>query len=331
MITTLDQTVLRTINSSPECNILYSAYDGFFEHLLDKAEIFNQCYLKEGASFYDNPNNIWPTNFSFYQSFSQIPDDTCLDCVVVNNRHMQLKPSRFLSDYFACPLVVIDHEPPKKTARTSMVQYQNSKIKDGTIFVCTNNFIGKGWQYTIDKFFNQTCIPYGLKTEDTIEDKDDLVLIVGNYHPSERSLIQSLLRCYSNTKGIGYNFYDIMQPYLSFEDIEEEIKNAKICISISGPDNPPFIPLMAASLGTLVITNHNSWSNEIFVHNDNCLLFNSIIEIKSLIKNIIHDDEKIMSITNNAKSMIQKRFNFDNFVSGWQNLIQDIKQRVYEK
>ncbi len=306
-------------------NVLYFPYDGWNEWMFNNTDI--KAYTAKDALVYDWPCDDWPDNINMLpKGMLQIPNRIDLDAVVCNFRKDQVFQAEKIANIYHIPLILVDHELPNKSSNDNLRRYVHSRMPKQTIFVATHGIVVNEWKYPkegCDAF----VIPYGFVCERRALKSND-VLVIGDFSPEDRPLLNDMMNSDANVKGIGYN-PRVTEPYSSFKEVENHLRTSRIVITASPETRPPMLALMAMAMGCVVITNKTRWTDTVIAHEENGMLFERSSDIKKIVKTLLNDHDLTRQLAGRGQEYIIDQFSPKKYVDSWTHLLRKVTKKVY--
>lgn len=171
-------------------------------------------------------------------------------------------------------------------------------------------------------FFGQIKKTKGLdaliKAFSKIEDPNIELIIAGKVWHDDFSVYQELIDEYKLNSRVLLNI-----RYISNDEREMLFKASDLLVLPYTEIYQSGVLLMALSFGVPVITSSLLPFQEIIDHGKNGFIFNNETELVELIKNNIHDDQKLKAISDNAIQTIEKDFNWNSIAKNYLPLLKD--------
>lgn len=305
-------------------NVLYMGYDGWFESLFSLSAVM--CYIGEDSLCYEWTGTLPSTYTLLPRGMNYIPNRVDIDVVICNSRQDQVYKAAHIADMYHLPLILVEHELPGRQSSEKLRQYVNSRLPDRCFHVVPDQFVADEW-YLEDK--ETKVIPYGFP-EAPISIKKHNVLVAGDYTPEDYGLLEALINCNPDTVTIGNN-PGMTKGYEKLTEVTEAMSECYICITATNDTKSPIVPMLAMSTGSAVICNRTRWSERIIEHGKNGFLFDSVSEVKKIVRDLVRDKDLIESVGLKAKKQIAQEHSYKDFHDNWTGLIHELATRTYKR
>lgn len=316
-------------NTKP-LNILYYPLDGWYENLCLDRE--NRYYFTVESAVYKWPINQAPENFTVLPyGIKQIPNRLDLDLIIVNHRIEHLEKIKKVSDLFHLPIILVEHNLPKKDASTNIRKYINSRLPLNIHHIVTNDLIKDEWNLE-----EVQTIPYGLEMNPTwtelkdLENRTNDLIVIGDYSQEDYSLLGEMINSHHTTTALGNNAH-YTKSYISTNFLSSQLQSHKVCLMASGDNRPPILQLLAMSQGAVLITNRNRWTEKIIKHEENGLLFNDTKDMKKCVRFALENNTARENIQCNAYKTIRSDHYYDDNTIKWKSYLSSVAGEVYQR
>jgi glycosyltransferase involved in cell wall biosynthesis len=304
-------------------NVLYMGYDGWFESLFSLSAVM--CYMSQDGLCYEWGGVLPNTYTVLPKGMAYIPNRIDIDMIICNSRQEQTFKAAEVADAYHIPLVLIEHELPGSTSSPKLRKYVNSRLPERCYHVVPDQMVADEWYLEKDTH----VIPYGLPYAPANIRKHN-VLVAGDYNHDDYGLLNALINCNPDTATIGNN-PGLTQPYKNLSDVVEAMSECYICITALSETKSPIVPMLAMSTGAVVICNRTKWTEHIIEDGKNGFLFDSVSDVKKIVRKLVNDKDLIEEIGTAAQRKIVSQHPYQTFNDNWIKLIHELSTRTYKR
>lgn len=277
-------------------HIITCGFDGYYENMLAKTG--NTVYVLPIQSRFEWRIDLPPKekNCIILPDVNDMPVDLEADVILCQERRVQYPLAFQLAHMLHIPLVCVEH-------------FLGLEIPPGQRFdahISTSNEIA---QQTPGE---TTVIPYGIKIPTNRFNKNESVVIIGNFTPDERNIVSHLLQGVPNLKVIGNNPGLSNDAKTQFE-YDLAIRNASIYINLS-LDGRITNHLLRAMASECVIISNDTPGIRSILNKDNSIICTSAPAIISAITKIKKQPDVANTLTIEAKQTVSN-YTLDVFTS----------------
>lgn len=303
-------------NDTP--HILMCGFDGYFETMFNDAG-FN-TYVMPTLSRYawnvDLPRK--GKNTFILPQTNDVPVDLEIDAVLCSDRLYQYDLTNQLATILHAPHICVEHFlSAGRIDEQGRVAVQKAQRFDAHISVSEE--IASEWNKT-------TIIPYATDRI-TRENKESLVLLVGDFQQVDTQLVHQLLQHIPNLVVVGEN------PGLSRRlpnevELEKLYDRASIYINIGTEGRVPPYLLKAMGANCAIISNMSPAFNGILTR-ENSILCSSFGQFIEGVNRLTASSAMRDTLGNAAQSTIIDNHSMSDFKASWKNILNSVGKRTY--
>ena len=296
-----------------DINILYYPYNGEFEHLMGELEY--RFFVPISSIIYSwHKLYPLPKNFTLIQdNIDSIPKHVVFDLIICNDIDQHYDSANSLAEKFHIPLIVVEHNLSVKDIRQKPRHYIQS------------------YPVNLNKFTTEV-ISYGVRSHNNrpFDQRSIDLLIMGEFTGADNTFVQQLLSLSPNSKFINTN--PLPENIKSIDDVLHVIEDTKIFISLMNHDYIPLDLLYSISYRCIPIVNNSVVGNTLLQSGFNGFVGESTEDIINKTKVCLQmSDAELQEVSLRCQADILPRFNYENFISKWENLITKVAKTTHIK
>lgn len=276
------------------------------------------------------PKNYYHIEEShFFQNFINQID---FDIILSQHKFGQYQTLEPIARQLHVPLLNLEHTVPPTGASGSKVDKYEGMTADVNVYIAEYSLKAWNTKHGINKvIYHGFDLDFWKPFIDIEKRKPQSLTVVNDFINRDRECGYKIWHgvtfemprsVYGDTPGLSRSAY-------STNDLLSIYNNHQIYINTSITSTIPMAMLEAAACGCAIVTTETCAIPEIFKHNENCLMSNDPMQLRSYIIYLMNEPDELKRLSQAARQTVIDRMNIKRFVKDWNDILKTTSNIPY--